>query len=414
MRLTQRGVAVLATSPLFALAAWLFGLPEAAVLSVAAAVLLVAAAVWVKAHEAHLQIKRSALPARSRVGQPCSIQLSTRNLGRRRTAGMLLVEQVEGFGTMWFHLAPLRSAEQSIMSYTLPSRQRGQVVIAPTTVRVQDPFGLLSSDRVVGQATSILILPRLWSLSPLEATVGDQSQTATPPSTHSLSPAEEFAGLREYIAGDDLRRIHWPSTARAGRPILRQDEPLWQHRTTVLLDLRNTAGFDGEAFEQAVSAAASVIELAEQLDGPIQDGLIRLVTAAPQTRALLGTQFITASEELGFLHDRLALVEQRSASPSLLEMLQLLNAQDGGSLIMCTGSTSEAEIADLRHASKRFSSRVLLTTTKDDTERTRPAHSSPAHSSPSHSGWLHLSLAPGASLDQVWSKAQSSSLGSKP
>ena len=52
---------------------------------------------------------------------------------------------------------------------------------------------------------------------------------------------EDFYALRPYVVGDDLRRVHWPSTARHDELMVRQDELPWQGRATVLLDVRRGA-----------------------------------------------------------------------------------------------------------------------------------------------------------------------------
>src|SRR5207253_1085808 len=63
--------------------------------------------------------------------------------------------------------------------------------------------------------------------------------------------------LREYEVGDDLRRVHWRSTARTGELMLRQDEMPWESRSTILLDTRPST-HQGESFERAVEIAASL------------------------------------------------------------------------------------------------------------------------------------------------------------
>jgi uncharacterized protein (DUF58 family) len=72
---------------------------------------------------------------------------------------------------------------------------------------------------------------------------------------------DEFYGLREYVVGDDLRHVHWASSARFGDLMIRQDETPWQDRSTVLLDVRRSAHTE-ETFEAAVSAAASIVTAA--------------------------------------------------------------------------------------------------------------------------------------------------------
>ena len=66
--------------------------------------------------------------------------------------------------------------------------------------------------------------------------------------------------MREYVEGDDLRKIHWPSTAKRQRYMIRQEETPWHNRATVVLDDRAGA-YEGNAFERAVEAAASLIDL---------------------------------------------------------------------------------------------------------------------------------------------------------
>ena len=68
---------------------------------------------------------------------------------------------------------------------------------------------------------------------------------------------DEFLTLREYELGDDLRRVHWRSTARTGELMIRQDEARWRSRAAVVLDVQ-PGGHDAESFEVAVEAAASV------------------------------------------------------------------------------------------------------------------------------------------------------------
>ena len=72
------------------------------------------------------------------------------------------------------------------------------------------------------------------------------------------SRRDSFRGLREYVAGDDLRHVHWRSSARTGELVVRQDEQPRPRATAVVLDLRRTA-HAGLSLERAVSVAASVM-----------------------------------------------------------------------------------------------------------------------------------------------------------
>jgi len=398
MRLTQRGAAVLATAPVLAVAAWLFGLPEAAVLAVSAATLVLFAAVWTKLCEPRIGIERLVSPAILRVNETCRIQLKTTNTGHRKIAVLLLRDRVGQFGTVELQLAPLPPDEHNTASYRFPTHQRGKHRIDPTTVVLRDPFGLLHSTCLIGQATEVLVLPQVWPLPELAATLGEQNETTKSAPTFLSSPAEEFSGLRDFLPGDDLRRIHWPTTARLGRPVMRQFELPWQHRTTVLLDLRTSV-----SFERSVSAAASVVNLVAQ-----QGGLIRLVTALPQSGSQLGIGFVNASEQLMGLQEHLAVVKQSETAHSLVEVLQVLDSRQGGRLVICTSTARSTEIAELQIGSQQFSSRILLTI--KEAANIRAARTELAE----NGHWLHVDWGQGTSLDRAWAQATRDMFGTSP
>ena len=76
---------------------------------------------------------------------------------------------------------------------------------------------------------------------------------------HARRGGEDFYTLREYQQWDDLRRVHWPSSARTDQLMIRQLETPWQSRALVLLDVRAPSYESQEAFERAVSGAATVV-----------------------------------------------------------------------------------------------------------------------------------------------------------
>jgi uncharacterized protein (DUF58 family) len=90
----------------------------------------------------------------------------------------------------------------------------------------------------------------------------------------------EFLTLRNYELGDDLRRVHWRSSARSGELMIRQDEARWRSRAAVVLDV-HTSAHDADSFEVAVEAAASVTERLVRLRRRVE-----VVTGAGET---LGT-----------------------------------------------------------------------------------------------------------------------------
>ena len=172
-------------------------------------------------------------------------------------------------------LSPVETEGIVRSAYRLPTERRGLIGIGPLPVVVADPFGLAGvavrgrrhhrAHRAPPRSTTSS--PRRWPAATSRSPVSASAPLAA-------SAGDDFAALREYVVGDDLRRVHWPSSARHGDLLVRQDEVHWQGRTTVVLDTRGHTHTD-DTFEAAVSAAASVIAASWK-----RRDLVRLVTTA--------------------------------------------------------------------------------------------------------------------------------------
>jgi uncharacterized protein (DUF58 family) len=150
------------------------------------------------------------------------------------------------------------------------------------------------------------------------------------------------------VVGDDLRRIHWPSTARHDELLVRHQEQPWQGRTTVLLDVRRAA-HDSVSLELAVSAAASVV----MANGARHD-LVRLVTTD-------GTDsgFGVGASHSEALLEHLAVIDA-AGSASLRTMLDLLNRSGGGALVVVVAQTTSAELSGVTRLRRRFGSLTVV------------------------------------------------------
>jgi uncharacterized protein (DUF58 family) len=155
----------------------------------------------------------------------------------------------------------------------VPTHRRGRYQLGPLRLRLEDPFGLARMDRVGAAGGSVLVYPRIELLPGLPPAAGQDPHSGTLART-TRTQGEDFFALRPYEVADDLRRVHWPSTARADELMIRQVELPWQHRVSIFLDARRSV-HDSASFEQAVSAAASI--LAGSADA---GALVRLVTTA--------------------------------------------------------------------------------------------------------------------------------------
>src|SRR3989442_3503504 len=107
--------------------------------------------------------------------------------------------------------------------------------------------------------TELVVYPEVEDLEPWRLGIQGQGSGESA-ARHLHRSAAEFYTMREYVTGDDLRRIHWPSVARTGQLMIRQDESTRRSTATLFLDNRSAALGTNRApgFERAVSVAASI------------------------------------------------------------------------------------------------------------------------------------------------------------
>jgi len=199
---------------------------------------------------------------------------------------------------------------------------------------------------------------------------------------------DDFYALRPYVVGDDLRRIHWPSTARHDELLVRQQEQPWQGRTTVLLDVRR-ATHDLDSFEAAVSAAASIVTA----NGGRHDLVRMLTTDGVDSGYGSGTSHVQA------LLEHLAVV-QLSGGASLRAVLDLLRRDGQGALVVLVSETTGDDLAATSRLRQRFG---LITVVQMDQGRPVrvPGGSEPAMTSSA----ALVRVTPGTSFPTVWDRA---------
>lgn len=144
--------------------------------------------------------------------------------------------------------------------YTLTPALRGRYELGPVRWRTVDALGLASGSRERPERSHLVVTPTVIPLGQAQhgSGVGLSGEAAA---LRSGLVGPDDALIRDYRPRDDVRRIHWPSTARTGTLMVRREERAWDPSALVLLDSRRAAhrdeGPDG-SFEWAVSAAASV------------------------------------------------------------------------------------------------------------------------------------------------------------
>ena len=394
--LTGRAWAILAGGAALWLTSRLLGTPDLHMVSVGLLALIPLAAVLVRLMRHDLTAVRRLSTRRAFPGTRVRVEIEVRNTGRRRTA-MLLVEDrlPSSLGPVARGvLGEIRAGARQQMTYELTPRLRGRYRIGPLSVLVADPFDLVRKRIELDLHHDLIVFPTVESLS--------SGRPATPlggtgeASTRQLfRAAEEFFTMRAYEEGDDLRRIHWPSVARTGELMIRQDESAHRAAAAVFLDNRSSGlGGAGAAFERAVSAAASVG--AHYLRTGFR---LRLATA---DRAPMVT-------ELDRFLETLALAQPSPARQITPTLQRLASASSGGgALVVVTHVPDAPTIAALSRLKTSGSKIAILVRQQDPDEMTlRARHElerglEAARRSLGRSGWQVIALTPDERLEEAW------------
>lgn len=268
--LTRSGWGVALTGGVALAGGRLFGLVELLVIGTALLALLALAAATTALTALRLEVVRTLHPDRVHAGAASRVEVVVRNRGRRRTPVLTLHDGVTGTAGAELLLAPLERNARVRASYRLPTRRRGIITVGPLDVELGDPFGLTQAAVTAAPASTLVVYPAVEEVAPASRSEGGDPHGWRTPGLQS--GGDEFHSLRPYVIGDDLRRVHWPSTARRDELTVRQHERHQQGRTTLLLDVRGAVHTD-TTFERAVSATASLL-----IAAAAQGDEVRLVT----------------------------------------------------------------------------------------------------------------------------------------
>jgi uncharacterized protein (DUF58 family) len=259
--LTRRGWSLAGAALGLAVAGRLLGTVELWAVTTAIVLLLATSAIWARSRRYDLVARRAVHPTRLHVGAEGRVDLTIANHSDRSTP-LLAVTDVfdDGRRAARFVLPPLPSGETARAAYRLPTTRRGRFRIGPLAVSVSDPFGLARRTWTLSAVTDVLVCPQVHDIiAPRQAGGRLVASVETVQARAQAADGEEFLTLREYEVGDDLRRVHWRSTARVGDLMIRQDEAQWRARALVVLDARAET-HDARSFETAVEATASVVD----------------------------------------------------------------------------------------------------------------------------------------------------------
>ena len=261
MMLTPRGITVAVAGIVMWVCARFLGSPGLEVVAIGLAALPFIAGLFLRATNKPIAATRHLSESRVTPGTRVTVRLDIANPTPATTSFLLLEDRLPpALGR------PARLVVTGVggrgtqpVSYTVLPQTRGHFGIGPLTVDRTDAFGLSRRRVVVEGRDELVVTPEIEDLrAPTDSASATSVGNAR--SRQLLRSGEEYYTMRGYQEGDDLRRIHWPSVARTGTLMIRQDEASRRAGGLLYLDNREaTLGATGTpAFERAVSCAASI------------------------------------------------------------------------------------------------------------------------------------------------------------
>ncbi|WP_340013853.1 DUF58 domain-containing protein [Paenibacillus sp. FSL K6-1318] len=193
------------------------------------------------------------------------------------------------------------------LSFQTPPLERGKYVFSETECASEDIFGLIEHRGKFKAKGEFRVLPRTvfipyWQLYDRKSRLSGP-QTAL---TRSRRETTQINGVRDYVYGDRLSRIHWNATAKTGNWKSKEFEHESVPKTILVLDALAASYEHGEAFEIAVSTAASLLEYG--------------------ARERMGMGLLTLSEETSFMAPSESLLERQKMMHHLVDIQY--NGQD--------------------------------------------------------------------------------------
>ena len=231
----------------------LAGWAEAFALFVACLSLLIIAIILVAAPSPYRVFLRLA-QERVVAGQTALGEIRVVNDTARR-GGSEVIELPIGTGVAEFVIPGVSSHETWDEFFSVLTRRRGVIEIGPARTVRSDGLGLLRRVRSWDNPVTLYVHPRTVRI-PFEAT-GFQVDVEGVVTAKLSSSDVSFHALRDYEPGDDRRAVHWQSTARLGKLIVRQYEETHRSHHLIVLDTSRSS-WDRDSFEDGVSVAASL------------------------------------------------------------------------------------------------------------------------------------------------------------
>ncbi len=256
--LTDRGRFALALGAAGYAAGWAFGSRALYPVALGLALAVVAGVAWVRILARPVRLRRH-VAATHVAGDDVAVRLELDVAGRIVPGSMDLVERIGGLEERTVRLS--RAVGGLAGAYVLERVPRGRYPFAPARVALEDPFALVRRELELAPRDALLVYPRLVELTALFSESGRHAREGRRLLVRRPS-GFDLHSVREYEQGESLRRVHWPTTARRGRLMVKdlEDSPRDEALVVLDADAGHVAGvLPDTSFEVAVSAAGSVL-----------------------------------------------------------------------------------------------------------------------------------------------------------
>jgi uncharacterized protein (DUF58 family) len=318
---------------------------------VALALLLVAAVVvgWltVRGSLSGVTVARRLHPALVSEGDSVTVELlATTESKAVRYA--VIEDEIKQLGSARFRVPSLTPGIAYSGVYDVSCHTRGIHEVGPTLVSKTDPFGFVRVGEPIGAVDRLVVYPRVERLTGLPTLRGADPSLQATRAESVRRGGEDFFSLREYQTGDDLRRVHWPTTARRDELMIRQFEAPWEPRALVVVDPRASSYANPEAFETAVRGAASAVHHF------FRAGFGANLWAGGELTGLEENPYQAAMHALAVLQPLRSLDFGTAAGRLRVKGL-------GGTLVIVTGAPDAQVGSVIRHLTHHAGAVVLLT-----------------------------------------------------
>lgn len=364
---TRTGWWVLIVSVVAGVFGRLIGGIEFIVPAAAGIVAVALALLWRQLFPARLSIKKRLSPLRVPAGDSARVDLELCNGGSRRTPVLRLHDAVRGTLGFSVEVAPIAPEGGTVhASYRLSTASRGVQEVGPVTIRDSDAFGLVQREQRIPGVLRLVVHPRLEIIGSPRVSASEDSLLGKQHHQSLGLSDEDFDGLRPYTPGDDLRRVHWLSSARQDELQVRQPRPPRHGLLSVVIDTRPPGDLES-ALDVTTSIAGSI---AASVLGAGDATLIE-TTDGRSTRRVIG------SSQLNSLLEFLALLADGSP-----EIHAAIPSTDGSVIAVSADPLLITDESARRNFAQRLGARLVITTDVETWGADHLPHRS--------TGWIHL------------------------